>query len=202
MASDPLVHVVDDDNAARDSLAFLLGTARFAVRTHDSARVFLDVISALDRGCIITDVRMPEIDGIELLHRLNTLKVDWPVIVITGQGDVSLAVEAMRRGAMDFIEKPYDDSVLLAAVRMAFSANDGNATRELEMREVQERMAILSPRERGVLDTLVAGRSNRLIANDLGISERAVEVHRANIMTKMQATTLSRLVRMVLISTQ
>jgi two-component system, LuxR family, response regulator FixJ len=124
MASDPVIYVIDDDDAARQSLAFLLESARFAARPYDSARTFLDAILAIETGCVITDVRMPEIDGIELLRRLKSLKVGWPVIVISGHADVPLAIEATKQGAVDFIEKPYDGSALLGALRTALSLHD------------------------------------------------------------------------------
>jgi two-component system response regulator FixJ len=200
MTGNPVVHVIDDDDAARESLAFLLGTAQFVVRAYKSAKAFLDAIPGVEAGCVITDVRMPEIDGLELLRRLKTQEIGLPVVVITGHGDVPLAVEAMRLGAMDFIEKPYEGEVLLGAVRSALSAHETDAKRDSERVEIQERLADLSPRERQVLDGLVAGKPNKIIAHDLGISARTVEIYRANVMTKMQAPSLSHLVRMALIS--
>ena len=137
---------------------------------------------------------MPDIDGIELLRCLKNLKVGWPVIVITGPADVPLAVQAMRQGAVDFIEKPYDSEVLLGAVRAALSSHEKDAARYSETAEIRERMAALSSRERQVLDGLVAGQPNKIIAHDLGISDRTVEIYRANVMTKMEATSLSHLV--------
>jgi two-component system, LuxR family, response regulator FixJ len=202
MANDPMVYVIDDDDAARQSLTFLLGTAQFVARAYESAKSFLDAIPSVEGGCIITDVRMPDIDGIELLRRLKTLKIGWPVIVITGHADVPLAVQAMRQGAVDFIEKPYDSNVLLGAVQAALSSHEKDAARHSESAEIRERMAALSPRERQVLDGLVAGHPNKIIAHDLGISDRTVEIYRANVMTKMQATSLSHLVRMALIAAQ
>jgi two-component system, LuxR family, response regulator FixJ len=201
MASNPLVHVIDDDDAARQSLAFLLEAAHFAARAYESAKIFLDAVPALEAGCVITDVRMPEIDGIELLRRFKSLKIGWPVIVISGHADVPLAIEAMKQGAADFIEKPYEGDVVLGAVRAALSAHDGNAPRDAGRTEIADRMTALSSRERQVLDGLVAGHPNKIIAYDLGISDRAVEIYRASVMTKMQATSLSHLVRMALITT-
>jgi two-component system response regulator FixJ len=142
---------------------------------------------------------MPEIDGIELLRRLKAQNIGWPVIVITGHADVPLAVEAMKHGAVDFIEKPYDGEILLSAVHAALTSQEQTAARDLENASVRERMATLSPREREVLDGLVAGRQNKVIAYDLGISNRTVEIYRANVMTKMQSRSLSQLVRMALI---
>jgi two-component system, LuxR family, response regulator FixJ len=200
MTSGPVVHVVDDDDSARESLAFLVGTADLRVRTYDSARAFLDAISGIEAGCIITDVRMPDIDGLELVRTLKKLKVDLPVIVITGHGDVPLAVEAMKLGAVDFIEKPYDGKALLGAVRSALSTQRADARRDDERAEILGRLAALSSRERQVLDGLIAGQHNKTIAHELGISARTVEIYRANVMTKMKATSLSQLVRMALIA--
>jgi two-component system response regulator FixJ len=193
------VHIIDDDDAARDSLSFLLSTVQLNVCTYESAKAFLDAAPTIQIGCIITDVRMPEMDGIELLRRLRAQHMPWPVIVITGHGDIPLAVEAMKQGAIDFIEKPYEDEVLLSAVRAALSMHEHSAARELEKATIRERMNTLSSREREVLDGLVRGRQNKIIAHDLGISDRTVEIYRANVMTKMQAKSLSQLVRMVLV---
>jgi two-component system, LuxR family, response regulator FixJ len=158
------------------------------------------VASAASAGCIITDIRMPEVSGIDLLRRLKELKVALPVIVITGHGDVALAVEAMKIGAADFLEKPYDGDVMLAAVRSALSRQDDDGRRQAERAEIDARLALLSNRERDVLEGLVAGHANKRIAFDLGISPRTIEIYRANLMTKMQAASLSELVRMALIA--
>jgi two-component system response regulator FixJ len=201
MRSDPaLVHVIDDDEPARQSLAFLLGTAGVEVRTYDSAVAFLNEATEVKTGCIITDVRMPEVSGIDLLHRLKELRVDVPVIVITGHGDVPLAVEAMKIGAFDFLEKPFDDEMLLASVRSALDRQDRESQRHAERAEIEGRLAALSKREQDVLEGLVAGKANKQIAFDLGISPRTVEIYRANLMTKMQAASLSDLVRMALLA--
>ena len=194
-----IVYVIDDDDALRESLAFLLGTAQFSVQSFASAKEFLETLPAVKKGCIITDVRMPDLSGIDLLRRLNDMKVTLPVIVVTGHGDVALAVEAMKIGAIDFLEKPVDDEVLLASVNLALQQQDGQAKRHIERAEIESRTAALSQRERDVLDELVAGRANKQIAFDLGISPRTVEIYRANLMHKMQAGSLSDLVRMALI---
>jgi two-component system response regulator FixJ len=194
-----IVHVIDDDAAVRQSLAFLLSTAGFAVRVHESATGFLAVLPTVKAGCIVTDVRMPEMDGIELQRRLRASKVAVPVIVITGHGDVALAVEAMKAGAVDFIEKPFDDEVLVGAIRSALARRAEDAKGEARAAEIRSRLEVLSSREREVMDGLVAGKANKVIAHDLGISPRTVEVYRANLMTKMRADSLSDLVRMVLI---
>jgi two-component system, LuxR family, response regulator FixJ len=200
MPNECVVHVVDDDEAMRHSLAFLLGSAKIAVRTHESAAAFLDALSGTTPGCVITDVSMPGISGIELLRRLGRLGVALPVIVITGHGDVPLAVEAMKLGAVEFLEKPFDDDVLLAAVKSALNRHERDARQEAERAEIKERLDGLSTRERQVLGGLVAGRPNKIIAFDLGISPRTVEIYRANVMTKMRASSLSDLVRMALLA--
>ena len=195
-----VVHVIDDDEAVRQSLAFLLGTAGLEVRTYDSATAFLDALPNVVAGCVITDVRMPVVGGLELLRRLRKLKLAVPVIVITGHGDVPLAVEAMKMGAADFLEKPFDDEALLASVRSALNALDRDRKREVERSEIESRLSGLSSREREVLEGLVAGQANKQIAHALGISPRTIEIYRANLMTKMQAASLSDLVRMAMIA--
>ena len=201
MSSDKAtVHVIDDDEAIRHSLSFLLKTAKFDVKTYGSGTAFLNIVSGLNGGCIITDVRMPGISGIDLLKKLRELKVALPVIVITGHADVPLAVEAMKVGAVDFLEKPFDDEVLLAAIRAALKRHDRDNGRQAQRTEIEDRLAVLSNRERDVLVGLVSGRANKQIAFDLGISPRTVEIYRANLMTKMQAASLSDLVRMALLS--
>lgn len=193
-----VVHVIDDDEAVRQSLAFLLRANEIEVQTYESGSAFLAVAPGLKSGCVVTDVRMPEVSGIELLRRLKELKVPLPVIVITGHGDVPLAVEAMKFGAAEFLEKPFDDDILLAAVRSALNRQDVDSKRLAERAAIDDRIAALSNREREVLDGLVAGRANKQIAFDLGISPRTIEIYRANLMTKMQAASLSELVRMAL----
>jgi two-component system, LuxR family, response regulator FixJ len=196
----PSVHVIDDDEAVRASLEFLLRAEAIEVHTYDSAAAFLQVADGLRTGCVITDVRMPGMSGIDLLRRLTELKSPLPVIVITGHGDVPLAVEAMKMGAAEFLEKPFDDKILLAAVRAALTRQDSDSRRHAERDEIDRRLAALSARERQVLEGLVAGHANKRIAFDLGISPRTVEIYRANLMTKMEAASLSELVRMALIA--
>ena len=197
MPTDALVHVVDDDLAVRQALAFLLAADGLAVRVHESANAYLDAVTS-PGGCIVTDVRMPEVDGIEFLRRLRHKGPMPPVIVMTGHADVPLAVEAMRAGAIDFIEKPFDDEVLLAAVRAALDRGRRTAERHAAVAETGRRIAALSERERQVLDELMAGSPNKVIAQALGISPRTVEIYRANVMAKMQAGSLAELVRMAL----
>jgi two-component system response regulator FixJ len=198
VAGNDVVHVIDDDADVRQSLAFLLSTAGLAVRVHESATAFMKVLPEIGEGCILTDVRMPGVDGIELQRRLKSSGHDLPVIVMTGHGDVALAVEAMKAGATDFIEKPFDDEVLLAAIRSALSRRAGDRERAARMAAVRQRIALLTERERQVMHGLVEGKPNKVIAYDLGISARTVEIYRANVMTKMQADSLSALVRMIL----
>ncbi|HEX7759290.1 MAG TPA: response regulator FixJ [Caulobacteraceae bacterium] len=193
------VHLIDDDADVRDSLAFLLSTVDIAATTYDSAEGFLAVAERA-QGCVITDIRMPDIDGMELVRRLKAMGVELPIIVITGHGDVPLAVEAMKAGVADFIEKPFDEDVILGAVRQALQARAELAAVAGERAELQERIKALSPREHQVLEGLVAGKANKVIAYDLDISPRTVEIYRAHVMTKMQARSLSELVRFVLIS--
>ena len=198
MPSDQTVYVIDDDDAARDSLAFLFRTAEVDVRTYASATEFLAAAPGLKGGCVVTDVRMPQMDGLELLRRLRALDIALPVIVMTGHGDIPLAVEAMKAGAADFFEKPFSDEAMLSAVRRALGRERAERAREAERDVVKERLASLTARERQVLDGLVAGKANKNIAFDLGISARTVEIYRANVMTKMHAASLSELVRMAL----
>jgi two-component system, LuxR family, response regulator FixJ len=194
-----VVHVIDDDEALRDSISFLLHTAEIEAQTYSSAMAFLEKLPEIGLSCIITDVRMPGISGIDLLKRLKELRMDVPVIVITGHADVPLAVEAMKFGAIDFLEKPFDDEVLLASVQSALKQWSGETKRHMERAAVESRLSGLSSRERDVLNGLVAGNANKQIAFDLGISPRTVEIYRANLMEKMHAKSLSELVRMALI---
>jgi two-component system response regulator FixJ len=199
MANDEIVHVIDDDAEVRQSLAFLLSTAGLAVRVHETATAFLTALPEIHGGCVVTDVRMPGVDGIELLRRLRAAGTGLPVIVMTGHGDIALAVEAMKAGAIDFIEKPFDDEVLISSIKSALARRADDRARNARAEEVRQRMKLLSERERQVMDGLVAGKPNKIIAYDLGISARTVEIYRANVMTKMQADSLSSLVRMALL---
>jgi len=199
--SDVLVHVIDDDEAMRESLSFLLDTAGIATRTYESAVAFLrQAEDGLAPGCIVTDVRMPEMNGLELVRRLKERGVSHPVIVITGHGDVPLAVEAMKAGVVDFLEKPFDDEHLLQAVRSALDARERDDQQQAEKRRFEVMLEGLSPREQEVLRGVIEGKPNKVIAYDLGISPRTVEVYRANVMTKTGASGLSELVRMALLA--
>lgn len=198
--TDRLVHIIDDDEAMRDSLVFLLDTAGFVVDASPSAAAFLKTVPNPRLGCIVTDIRMPDMTSLELIRVLRADGHDYPVIVITGHGDVPLAVEAMKAGVIDFIEKPFDDETLLGAIGIALRQRTDAPGTSPERRAIVERLNELSPRERDVLAGVVAGKPNKVIAHELGISPRTVEVYRANLMTKMAAASLSELVRMALIA--
>jgi len=198
MPSSKAVYVIDDDPAMRDSLDFLLDSAGFKVTLFDSASSFLDAVPGLKFGCVVSDVRMPGLDGIDLLKRLKEDKKQLPVIIMTGHGDVPLAVEAMKLGAIDFLEKPFEDDRLLTTINMALNRATEKRKDETVAADIAARIATLSPRERQVLEGLVAGLSNKLIARDYDISPRTIEVYRANVMTKMQAGNISELVRLAM----
>jgi two-component system, LuxR family, response regulator FixJ len=198
MPAEGIVYVIDDDEAVRDSLSFLLETADYEVRSFGSAQAFLDQLDGAGFGCVVTDVRMPGMTGLDLIRALNAREAGMPVIVITGHGDVPLAVEAMREGVVDFIEKPFADDTILAALKHAAERGRDASAEAGERTEIKKRLASLSKREREVLDGLVAGQANKVVAIELGISPRTVEVYRANLMTKMRAGSLSELVRMAL----
>ena len=200
VSRDLVVHVIDDDIAVRQSLAFLLATAGISVRLHDSAIAFLAVVEDIAPGCLVTDIRMPGMDGLQLLRELQRRKLSIPTIVITGHADVPLAVEAMRLGAVDFIEKPFDDDTFLRAIRTGLQRRDEQVRQEAHVSAIQQRLATLSEREEQVMKGLVAGHQNKIIAADLAISPRTVEIYRANLMTKMQAASLPDLVRMAIIA--
>jgi two-component system response regulator FixJ len=192
------VYVIDDDEAMRDSLDFLLSSANFHVTLFESAHHFLDALSGLDFGCVVSDVRMPGINGIELLKRLKAIRSAFPVLIMTGHGDVPLAVEAMKLGAADFLEKPFEDDRLIGMIDAALRQAESSARSEAATLDIGARIATLSPRERQVMDGLIAGLSNKLIAREYDISPRTIEVYRANVMTKMQAGSLSELVRLAI----
>jgi len=195
--SDRHVFVVDDDPSIRDSMHLLLEVAGFKVCNFDSARQFLADDHA-KQGCLIADIRMPDMSGLDLQEEVLRRHMELPVIIMTGHGDVPLAVRAMKAGAIDFLEKPFDDETLLASVRRALAVGSQTRSRSAEIKAAKETLALLTPRERGVLDKLVKGRSNKVAAYELGISPRTVEIHRAHILDKMDASSLSDLVRVVL----
>jgi two-component system response regulator FixJ len=192
------VYVIDDDEAMRHSLEFLLNSADYEVTLFESAQAFLDRLGGLDFGCVVSDVRMPGLDGIELLKRMKSDQSRLPIVIMTGHGDIPLAVEAIKLGAVDFLEKPFEDDRLIAVIEAAIRQGGPAAKNEAVTRDIVSRIATLSPRERQVMDGLIAGLSNKLIARDYDISPRTIEVYRANVMTKMQAGSLSELVRLAL----
>lgn len=196
MSDKLVIHVVDDDPAVRDSLSFILQTTDHSVRTYESALELLANAGSLEPGLIITDVRMPGMSGMELVERLKQIGVRHPVIVLTGHADVAMAVEAMKAGVVDFLEKPFDDAALLGAVERGLGEAKGAARPERD--QIVSRLAQLTAREREVFDAVAAGESNKSAALMLGISPRTVEIYRANVMEKMQARTLADLVRMSL----
>jgi two-component system response regulator FixJ len=198
MRDAPIIYIIDDDQAARDSLEFLLGTAHLQVHSYDAAAAFLAALPASGEGCVVTDVRMPGMTGIELLRELKSRSFALPVIVITGHGDIPLAVEAMKEGAADFIEKPYDDEVLLSSISRCLDRAKSAAVADSTKADIQRRITELSGRESEVMAGLVAGKSNKVIAIELDISPRTVEIYRANVMSKMGADSLPALVRMAI----
>jgi two-component system, LuxR family, response regulator FixJ len=199
-ANDPIVYVIDDDESVRHSLEFLLDVAEIRVRSFASADVFLQSSPPLTGACVVTDVRMPGTGGVELTAKLKQRDAAVPVIVITGHADVPLAIQAMKAGAADFIEKPFDHETIMSSIRNSLAEKKGESQLRAERNEVLEHIQMLSAREREVVDGLVAGKANKVIAFDLDISPRTVEVYRANAMMKMQAKSLSDLVRMMTIA--
>lgn len=200
MSASAWIHVIDDDDAVRDSLLFLLQANGFKVEGHRSGSDFLSALPLENAGCIISDIRMPGVSGTDVLARLRESGIDTPVIIMTGHGDVPLAVEAMKLGAFDFLEKPFDDDVMLTSVHSALERTRTKRESEVEKGEIRRRVDLLTRRERDVLAGLVTGHPNKIIAFNLSISPRTVEIYRANIMTKMQAGSLSELVRMIITS--
>jgi two-component system, LuxR family, response regulator FixJ len=198
MADKTVVHVIDDDAAMRDSLVFLLDVNGFQPEAFESSNSFLATAASDAPACIVSDIRMPGMNGIELVRKLKSDGILCPVILITGHGDVALAVEAMKAGAVDFIEKPFDDAVLLNAIRSALDTRPLSDNDSTARSEAQARLAELSPRERDVLQGVVAGKINKVIAHELSISPRTVEVYRANLMAKTGARSVSELMRIAL----
>ena len=200
MAEPRLVYVIDDEEAVRDSVAFLLETRGLRVQVFASAGEFLAAVPSLAPGCVLTDMRMPGMDGLELLRDIRGRNLPWPVVVMTAHGEVPLAVQALKAGASDFIEKPFPGNALIDAVLSALQTIDQTSKQDADIAEINRRIATLTPREREVLEQLVAGNQNKMIAYNLGMSPRTVEVHRARVMDKMHARSLPALVRMVVAS--
>jgi two-component system, LuxR family, response regulator FixJ len=198
VSNTPIVYVVDDDVGVRKALSFLLVSAGLNVRLYESAKAFLDEIKDPGRCCIVTDVRMPGVDGLEFIRRLQGRGLNVPVVVMTGHADIPLAVEAMKAGAIDFLEKPFREDRFLEVVRFALVCDEKSVRKNQELLRTQARLQSLSQRERQVLDGLVAGKANKMIAHELNISVRTVEIHRSNVMAKMEAKSLSELIRMAL----
>jgi len=194
----PTIFVVDDDAAVRDALKLLLRSVGHAVETFGSAQEFLDAYGEDRAGCLVLDIRMPGMSGLELQQKLNEQHSILPIIFITGHGDVPMAVEAMQAGAVDFIQKPFRDQDLIDRINQALEKDSSNRAALGERNDIRRRLETLTPREREVLDLVVHGKANKVIAGDLKLSQRTVEIHRARVMEKMQASSLAHLVRMVL----
>lgn len=190
------VFVVDDDEAMRQSLQWLIGSVGMKVESYDSADTFLKDYYPGRAGCLLLDVRMPGMSGLELQEYLNQHEIRLPVIIITGHGDVHMAVRAMKAGAVDFIEKPFNDEALLDAIRNALLLDEKRRDDQQEKAHISQLIELLTPREREVMAMVTEGRSNKEIANELGVSAKTVEAHRARVMEKMQAGSLAELVRM------
>jgi two-component system, LuxR family, response regulator FixJ len=190
-----LIHIIDDEEGVRRSTGFMLKTSGYVVQSWASGPAFLKDVRGLDPGCILLDIRMPEMDGLEVQQALNARGVTMPVVILTGHGDVPIAVKAMRAGAIDFLEKPFEEERLLAAIDMAFACQAQRGAEVSPGAEARARLGTLSTREREVLDGLARGLPNKAIANDLGISPRTVEVHRSNLMAKLGARNFAEALR-------
>ena len=198
MPRDCVVHIVDDDETVRNSLAFLLSSSGYPSVIHASATTFLDALEIGEKACLVTDMRMPDMSGLDLLHHLRKQGHVIPVIIVTGHGDVALAVEAMKSGATDFIEKPYAPETLLAALARSADLVGSRMRDKAAQEEARNRIKMLSQRELEVLRGIVGGLPNKVVAQELGLSPRTVEVYRANLMAKMNAHNLADLVRMTM----
>lgn len=198
MSDSSTIYVVDDHEAVRDSLGALLHSAGLPVELYSCATDFLKALNPSRHGCVLLDLRLPDMSGIEVLHNISKLGAKLSTIIISGYGDIPLAVRAMKAGAVDFIEKPCTDDVILDCVNRALEIAERARVEEATSEELGDRLTLLTPREREVLDALVSGLPNKMIAHQLGISPRTVEIHRARVMAKMEAKSLSHLVRMAL----
>lgn len=195
MSSTKIIHLVDDEEAIRKSVGFMLRSSGYIVHSYASGTEFLKVASAAGIGCVLLDVRMPKLDGLQVQAAMRERGITMPVVVLTGHGDVSVAVQAMKAGAIDFLEKPFEKAVVLDAIERGFARLQNAGARDVEEAEAEVRLALLTPREREVLDGLAKGYPNKTIAYDLGISSRTVEVHRASLMSKLSAHSLSDVLR-------
>lgn len=202
MPEKSLVHIVDDDEAVRDSLRLVLESVDQACVCYESAQAFLDAYNAEMAGCIVLDIRMPQMTGIELQGRLAERNCDLPIIFVTGHGDVPMAVEAMQKGAADFVQKPYREQDLIDKINTALNTHRELREKNQDIAKIRANIASLTSREREVLDMMVNGNANKVIAIDLGISQRTVEIHRARVMEKMQTHSLAQLVRMAIAATE
>lgn len=198
MQSEAIVHIVDDDKAIRDSLTLLMRSVGFNSQSYDSAEKFLDEADYTSPGCLIVDIRMQGMSGLELQQLLNNKGINMPVIIITGHGDVPMAVQAMQAGAIDFLEKPYDNEMLVARIKQCLSEVSKSRDKSKLVAEAKTRLLRLTPREREVMNLLVAGKHNKIIAKELNISVRTAEAHRAKVMKKLHAESLSDIVRLAL----
>lgn len=198
MSQDLIVCIVDDDEAVRESLSVLLETMGYTVRTFESGPDFLDACASLETACVLLDVRMPKMSGIEVQQRLKELRPDLPVIIVTGHGDITMAVQAMRVGAVDFIEKPFQEDALLASVELAATQIQKSQEQSEANASIERKINRLTPREREVFDLLVVGHANKVVARALNCSPRTVEIHRARVMEKLEAASVAQLVRMAL----
>ncbi|HEY8005361.1 MAG TPA: response regulator FixJ [Methylocella sp.] len=199
MAYESTIHVIDDDPAIRDSLSLLLTTEGHEVRTHESAQSFLEAIGEGENGCVVTVVRMPGLSGLDLIEKMRKRHISMPIIVITGHADIPLAVQAMKQGAVDFLEKPFDEDALLASIQQVLRCKNNDTARKAKVQSILSKLATLTRRENEVLAGLLKGQSNKVIAHELYISVRTVEVHRAMVMAKMEARSLPELVRIALV---
>ena len=200
MPAEKLVHIVDDDDSVRRSAAFMLKHAGYRVESHVSGVEFLKLAKSTERGCVLLDVRMPEMDGLEVQQKMGARGIDMPVVILTGHGDIALAVKALRAGAINFIEKPYEKEALLRAIEEAYMRLDRAHDHEMKAGEAKIRLDTLTGRERDVLNGLAAGYPNKTIAYDLGISPRTVEIYRANMMEKLRVRSLSEALRIAFIA--
>lgn len=195
MSNERLVYVVDDDDSVRRSAAFMLRHAGFKVQPVESGVAFLKQAKGAERGCVLLDVRMPEMDGLQVQQQMIKDGIDMPVVILTGHGDVEIAVQAMRAGAINFLEKPYEKEALIGAMEEAFARLEDNDLKEMAASEAKVRLACLTGREQDVLEGLMAGYPNKTIAYDLGISPRTVEIYRANMMEKLRVRSLAEALR-------